>query len=342
MKKICGLCSKKLNFLSTAIATKTSDGVNFCSKCFRKINYKDSRIAFHIKKYSIKDIHNLFNGQNPRIERLERLKKEKEAKKIEKEINAKKEKEKKQERLNCVLCLSRIGVKVKLRNSNRIRICPKCYKKVKSADHPNAGIGLKNYSLEDIKNLVQKGGHKEERIQKMLEKLKQSGYYKTGFWERREIKTLPDIIAEEEEIDNMVGGIYGKTSLLDIGGLLVSTNRRLFFVDKGLYGLQVEDFPLDTISSIGYESHILSGAIVINTFGNSAAITNIVPKTYARIFAEFVRDKLWKLKNQSVQTNTKTEPNILEQIEKLGKLKESGILSEEEFTEQKKKLLHKL
>lgn len=55
-----------------------------------------------------------------------------------------------------------------------------------------------------------------------------------------------------------------------------------------------------------------------------------------------MRDKLWKLKNQSVQTNTKTEPNILEQIEKLGKLKESGILSEEEFAEQKKKLLHKL
>lgn len=319
--KNCGLCSKKLNFWN-ASAVKTNDGVKYCFKCFKKINKADPLLAFwEIKKYSLEDIQKHLNGQNSRIEQ-ERIEK----------------RQKKQERLNCVLCSSIWAVN-KLGNGQRI--CDKCYKKVKSAD-PKVEFALKNYSLEDIKKLFQKGGHKEERIQKMLEKLKQSGYYETGFWERREIKKLPDIIAEDEEIDNMVGGIYGKTSLLDIGGLLVSTNRRLFFVDKGLYGLQVEDFPLDTISSIAYESHILSGAIVINTFGNSAAITNIVPKTYARIFAEFVRDKLWKLKNQSVQTNTKTEPNILEQIEKLGKLKESGILSEEEFAEQKKKLLHKL
>ena len=39
---------------------------------------------------------------------------------------------------------------------------------------------------------------------------------------------------------------------------------------------------------------------------------------------------------------TSSQPDILAQIEKIAKLKYSGILSEEEFVEQKKKLLEKL
>jgi len=41
-------------------------------------------------------------------------------------------------------------------------------------------------------------------------------------------------------------------------------------------------------------------------------------------------------------TTISSQPDILDQIEKLAKLKESGILSEEEFTYQKKKMLEKL
>ncbi|MCI3935919.1 SHOCT domain-containing protein [Chryseobacterium aahli] len=37
----------------------------------------------------------------------------------------------------------------------------------------------------------------------------------------------------------------------------------------------------------------------------------------------------------------KSEPTILDQLEQLGRLKESGVLTEDEFIEQKKKLLEK-
>ncbi|WP_121488028.1 SHOCT domain-containing protein [Chryseobacterium sp. 7] len=37
-----------------------------------------------------------------------------------------------------------------------------------------------------------------------------------------------------------------------------------------------------------------------------------------------------------------SEPSILDQLEQLGRLKEAGVLSEEEFLEQKKKLMEKL
>ena len=120
----------------------------------------------------------------------------------------------------------------------------------------------------------------------------------------------------------------------------MSTNRRLVFIDKGMiYGLKVEDFPLDKISSIQYETGLVLGKVKIHTSGNIASIDN-VEKASSRIFAEFVRDKLSKPNEPIVQNSQ--EPNILEQLEKLGKLKDSGILTEAEFSEQKAKLLEKL
>jgi hypothetical protein len=41
-------------------------------------------------------------------------------------------------------------------------------------------------------------------------------------------------------------------------------------------------------------------------------------------------------------TQPKSEPSVLDQLEQLGRLKESGVLSEEEFNDQKKKLMEKL
>ena len=107
-----------------------------------------------------------------------------------------------------------------------------------------------------------------------------------------------------------------------------------------LYGLKVEDFPLDKITSIQYETGLLLGGIKIHTSGNIAKIEN-VEKASARSFAEFVRDKLSQPK-ENTTTTIISEPNVLDQLEKLAKLKENGILSDEEFNEQKKKLLEKL
>ena len=81
------------------------------------------------------------------------------------------------------------------------------------------------------------------------------------------------------------------------------------------------------------------GSIKIHTSGNLAKIENI-EKASSRSFAEFVRDKLSQPKD--TPTTVVSEPNVLDQLEKLAKLKENGILSEDEFAEQKKKLLEKL
>lgn len=219
-------------------------------------------------------------------------------------------------------------------------VCTSCFKKINKAD-PKVAFKLKNHSLIDIKNLLQMTvsieDQKETRldeIKKQIQELKLSSV--SDYLGRREINELPNILAPTEIIDNLAQGTYNNGQ-----GILVSTNRRLLFVDKGmLYGLKVEDFQLDKISSIQYETGLLLGSIKIHTSGNIAKIEN-VEKVSARSFAEFVRDKLSQPK-ETVTTTIVSEPNILDQLEKLAKLKGNGILSDEEFSEQKKKLLEKL
>ncbi len=72
-------------------------------------------------------------------------------------------------------------------------------------------------------------------------------------------------------------------------GLLVATNQRLIFVDKGLiYGIRAEDFPCEKITSIEYQAGILFGDITIHASGNRARIEQ-VDKRQAAAFADFVR-----------------------------------------------------
>ena len=246
---------------------------------------------------------------------------------------------------NCILC----STELKFMNtptfgsgklSDGGTVCSSCFKKINNIN-PKVAFKLKNHSLNDINELLQEkiatDAQKNTRldeIKSQIQELKLSGV--SNFLGRREIKELPNILAPTEIIDNVAQGTYNNGQ-----GILVSTNRRLLFVDKGmLYGLKVEDFPLDKISSIQYETGLLLGGIKIHTSGNIAKIEN-VEKASARSFAEFVRDKLSQPKEQT-STTIVSEPNVLDQLEKLAKLKELGILSDEEFSEQKKKLLEKL
>ena len=139
----------------------------------------------------------------------------------------------------------------------------------------------------------------------------------------------------------MIQGTYNNGN-----GILVATNKRLVFIDKGLlYGLKIEDFPFDKISSIQYSTGILLGKLTIFASGNKAIIDN-VDKQRVRIFGDFVRNKISSNDSEnSAQTtsltrnNTDSQDDIVSKLERLAKLKEQGILTEDEFVQQKHKLL---
>ena len=159
------------------------------------------------------------------------------------------------------------------------------------------------------------------------------------FLGKREINELPDILWENESVENLIQGMYNNGN-----GILVATNKRLVFIDKGLvFGLKVEDFPYDKISSIQYSTGLLLGKLTIFTSGNKAVI-DYVDKQRVRIFGDFVRNKISSKdtvetpSNQS-QQKADTSDDIVSKLERLAKLKEQGILTEEEFTQQKQKIL---
>ncbi|RZJ42021.1 MAG: hypothetical protein EOO19_14080 [Chryseobacterium sp.] len=171
-----------------------------------------------------------------------------------------------------------------------------------------------------------------EQIKDELEKLN----INPTFFARKEIRELPNIISEDEKIIYLVEG-RNKTTKHHI--VLVGTDRRLIFIDKEfMYGLKVEDYSYDKVASIQYETSFLLASIDVNVSGDIVEIDG-VGKYEAELFCEKVRDFMSRPKDFS---QPKSEPTILDQLEQLGRLKESGVLTEEEFSEQKKKLLEKL
>jgi len=156
------------------------------------------------------------------------------------------------------------------------------------------------------------------------------------FLGKREIKELPNILWENENVEKLIQGTYNNGN-----GILICTNKRLIFIDKGmLFGLQVEDFPLDKISSIQYSTGILLGKLTIFASGNKAVIDN-VDKLQVRVFGDFVTNKInSKDKNKNLIKVESSEDDIISKLERLATLKEKGILTDEEFLAQKNKILN--
>ena len=175
----------------------------------------------------------------------------------------------------------------------------------------------------------------KSRLDEIRDELKKLDISPTIF-ARKEIHELPDILSADEKIVSLV---EGRNKVNNHHIILVATDRRLIFVDKEfLYGLKVEDFSYSKISSIQYETGVMLASIDIQVTDDVVEIDG-VGKYHAELFCEKVRD--FMSRPEIVFQNT-SEPSVLDQLEQLGRLKESGVLSEEEFMDQKNKLMKKM
>ena len=153
---------------------------------------------------------------------------------------------------------------------------------------------------------------------------------------KREIKELPSVLWDGELPMHVVDGRYN-----DGFGILVATDRRLVFVDKGLFSLKVEDFPYDRILSVEAKTGMVMGQLTVHTAGGKEEIQHVT-KDRVHPLAEWIRVKIREDKTSPEplpQAAPTAASSIADELVKLAALRDQGILSEEEFNTQKARLL---
>ncbi|WP_419946528.1 PH domain-containing protein [Candidatus Poriferisodalis sp.] len=91
---------------------------------------------------------------------------------------------------------------------------------------------------------------------------------------RKEIGYLAGVLEDEETIEGGVVGVMDANTWL-----VVCTDRRVIFLDKGLvYGLRQNEIPLDAISQVSHKTGMLLGSIEVLGAGLSGMLVKNIDK----------------------------------------------------------------
>lgn len=177
-----------------------------------------------------------------------------------------------------------------------------------------------------------------KEIKNQLEGLRAS----LSMFTKGEIKELPYILDPDEVILAITDAQFAKTT---DAGILLTTPKRMISVSKAMFSpAKVNEFLNEDILEVSFVKNFVSPNIRIHTKDKMFEFESFFNKDYAEDFYQFI-SKIYNSEDVSETSSAEQDvisESVLEQLEKLGKLRENGILTEEEFTLQKKKLLEKL
>ena len=152
------------------------------------------------------------------------------------------------------------------------------------------------------------------------------------FWTQKEVRALPEVLDADEQVKAITSGMKDNTTWL-----AVCTQRRLIFLNRGMvYGLRQVQFPLDRIQSIDHHFALVFGTIRVWD-GASAFSMGMILRGSIIPFVRVVEEQMSLFKRQ--QTGQVGGNDVASQLVKLAGLKEKGYLTEDEFQQQKAKLL---
>lgn len=154
------------------------------------------------------------------------------------------------------------------------------------------------------------------------------------FFTSKELNYLPEILSDGEQILAFTSGsMDGSTWLITL------TDRRIIFLDKGMfYGLKQTTIDLDKVNAVSGETGIILGKIKIEDGAKERLIENVLKKTVIK-FTNKVRDALEANKRPRRAASSEISDDVLSKLERLATLKQRGILSGQEFEQQKAILL---
>lgn len=177
------------------------------------------------------------------------------------------------------------------------------------------------------------------------------------FGSNREIRRLPTYLHKNEVVHGVISGSpYKKRGR----GIIVATNERILFIKDGWIFRDNQDFSYETISSVEIRTQIFFGTFIMYGKGDETAY-NWVGRFAGAKFVNIIRQQAsdqTRLRNTPVvQQYTGSIPQgmpivpalptsphdiIIKQLEDIGRLRDSGILTLDEFELKKQELLSRL
>ncbi|MCQ9633790.1 PH domain-containing protein [Chryseobacterium sp. WG23] len=195
--------------------------------------------------------------------------------------------------------------------------------------------GSRQISKEVYKRRHQKIKHELEMLNASL-----------SMFTKGEIKELPYLISEDEKIIAITDAQFVNTLA---AGILVATPMRLISVSKAMFGAaKINEYPNEIINAVSFVTDPRSPIIKLHLDERVVEFECFMDKDDAEKFYDKIKTIYNNPKEQSskqidtVKGVSVSSEEVFDQLEKLGKLRENGILTDKEFAEQKKKLLEQL
>ena len=173
--------------------------------------------------------------------------------------------------------------------------------------------------------------------------------HKYIFYTRKEIRYLPKVLNDNEQILALTSGLMSNRTWL-----AVCTSRRVLFIDRGMFfGLRQLQMNLDRIQAIDSSFGLLFGTIRVWDGAASMTISMVLKSTVAP-FVKTVQDAMDRYKRLMVSdlasaatnahatataTGSLAQNQLINELERLAKLKAEGHLTEQEYAAAKAKML---
>lgn len=150
----------------------------------------------------------------------------------------------------------------------------------------------------------------------------------------KELRSLENQLADGEQVRRLARGYY-RSGI----GLLALTDRRLLFVRDGLLAKTSEDFPFTRIASIACRHHRLGASdVIIAASGNAEKITQV-----NRSDSEALVNEARHLVGAPTSAPaSEAAADIPTQLRQLADLRDSGVISPDEFAAKKAELLARM
>ncbi|PWN61055.1 PH domain-containing protein [Chryseobacterium viscerum] len=277
---------------------------------------------------------------------------------------------------NCALCKAELTSMDTLLGANKLSdgnvLCNKCLNKTSNINEELL-YNLNKFSIDDIHKMlnaeiaepvqtlatpeqnlpaaIDSGSRqiskeiykrRQQKIKYELEKLNAN----LSIFTKGEIKELPFLISEDEQITAITDAQFVNTLA---AGILVATSKRMISVSKAMFGAAtINDYSNEAIKSVSFVTDPRSPIIKLHLDERIVEFECFMDKDDAENFYDKIKsiynapqESSSKQINNTVNKGASSE-EIFNQLEKLGKLRENGILTDAEFAEQKKKLLEQL